>query len=630
MLYYFENADHLKAAIALVAGELGITLADTPDAAEIIVTVAEAEEPGLTAVKNGNTASIRYGGGTVRFLRALAHLASWIKEDVNDRTVTEHPLFHTNGAMIDMSRNAVMNPDTVKFMFRKMALMGLNTFMLYTEDTYELPGHPYFGYMRGRYTLDEIRELDQYALTLGIELIPCIQTLGHLATHLRWRAALPYKDTQRVMLAGADATNQIIRDMLRTVSKVFTSRRVHVGLDETHDLGAGRYLDINGYRDRSEIYMEHLHTVAKMAEEEGLKPMMWSDMFFRLHGKGLRNFIEYDPRIVLPENLREQLPENMTPVFWDYYNDNEEFYSVNIDKHREFADKMLFAGGVWGWSGPTFLFSRSRRFTIPALEACKKKGVKQVIATVWGNGSESDLILSLAGLAWYADYDYTGSFDEASIARCFDHATGESYEAFLLTEKPEGLNESKYLPLTRSLLYNDPMTGLVDAHMKGLDCGAYYRGVSALLADVKPADPRFEPAFDSIRKLTSLLENKADFGLRLKAAYDAGDREALAALAGECDTVIEKVDALIMARRTAWMTYNKPFGWEVHDIRYGGIRSRFVTAKERIVAYLDGRIDRIEELEAERLRIDCTSDDANRFNGFLWNGYQTIATANLL
>jgi N-acetyl-beta-hexosaminidase len=91
--------------------------------------------------------------------------------------------------MIDVSRNPVTNLDTVKFMLRKMALMGMNTYMLYTEDTYEIKGRPYFGHLRGRYTKEEIKALDAYAAMLGIELIPCIQVLGHLATYLHHAAA---------------------------------------------------------------------------------------------------------------------------------------------------------------------------------------------------------------------------------------------------------------------------------------------------------------------------------------------------------------------------------------------------------------------------------------------------------
>ena len=86
------------------------------------------------------------------------------------------------GAMVDCSRNAVMNVPTVKKFAKLIRSMGYNTLMLYTEDTYEVDNQPAFGYQRGRYSQEELRELDQYCLSIGIELIPCIQTLAHLAT----------------------------------------------------------------------------------------------------------------------------------------------------------------------------------------------------------------------------------------------------------------------------------------------------------------------------------------------------------------------------------------------------------------------------------------------------------------
>ena len=69
-------------------------------------------------------------------------LADWVKNGETDKKITQNPLFERNGAMVDMSRNAVMNVESVKCLFRKMALMGFNTFMLYTEDTYEIDGYP--------------------------------------------------------------------------------------------------------------------------------------------------------------------------------------------------------------------------------------------------------------------------------------------------------------------------------------------------------------------------------------------------------------------------------------------------------------------------------------------------------
>lgn len=626
----FKNADALLDCIALLADDLGITVCCEADAA---LTVSVEEVPGniLSVTLSGKTASIVYGGGRSRFNRAFAILAQWVKDGVTERTVTENPLFTLNGAMVDMSRNAVMKVDTVKFMLRKMALMGMNAFMLYTEDTYEIEGRPYFGYMRGRYTREELKELDAYALTLGIELIPCVQMLGHLATHLRWAAAAPYKDTANALLAGSEETYALISDMLDTISECFTTCRIHIGMDETHDLGTGAYLDRFGYCERQEIYFEHMAKIIEMVSAHGLKPMMWSDMFFRLVGGKLPAYHDYDPRVEFTDEIRELFPKGIQQVFWDYYNPDEEFYSVNIDKHKQYLDEHpLFAGGIWHWSGHCPHYSRSLRNTIPALDVCRKKGIKEIIATVWHNGSEASLILSLAGMAWYADYDYKGGHDLGSVKECFRYSCGLPYDDFMKCELPEYPHGGE-VGVSRALLYNDPLIGLIDKHIEGLDTRAYYQEATTELIAAAADKGAFASAFEVILKLSSLLENKADFGVRLKAAYDAKDTASLAALAEECDLIIEKISALRDSHCVSWMQYNKPFGWEVHDIRYGGLLSRFRTTKLRLQAYLTGAIDHIEELEAVRERFDGKPDTAERFDGgFLWNPYRSLSTAGIL
>lgn len=631
MKLYFKNAETVGEGIALLCADLGIEVVSEGEAV-LTVTVCEAQADTLTVSLDNKQATITYGGGTARFFRGLATLMAWVRAKETKKTLTETPLFKTNGAMADMSRNAVMKVEHVKTMLRKMALMGMNMYMLYTEDTYEMEGHPYFGYMRGRYTKEEIRDIDAYAAKLGIELIPCIQMLGHLATHLKWSAAAPYKDTENVLLVGAEETYKLIEDMLSTIKECFSSRRLHVGMDETNGLGLGAYLKKNGYRNQQDVYFEHLTKVIEMVRAHGFEPMMWSDFFFRLVGGHLPGYHDYDLRVQFTDEVKAKVPRGIQQVFWDYYRESEDFYAGNIEKHHTvFGNDTLFAGGVWLWSGHGPLFSRSLRYTIPALEACRKKGVREVIATLWLNGGEGSMMLSLAGLSWYADYDYRGCYDEAGMKACFENAcVGVKYDDLMkceLVEHPDG----SVLPHTRALLYNDPLIGLVDRHYTTLNLQEYYRGVSERMDQLTGSLGIFAPAYDTIRKLSSLLENKADYGIRLKAAYDKKDKEMLAALAAECDVIGEKLEALKQSHKASWMTYNKPFGWEVHDLRYGGLAARFQTVKERILAYLAGEIEAIEELEAARLRIDGKPDNAGPFDDmFSWRGYSKYATPNIL
>ena len=71
--------------------------------------------------------------------------------------------FDTFGVMIDCSRNAVPSVAGLKRFFDVISKMGYNCAMLYTEDTYEVKGEPRFGYKRGRYSVEELKEIDRYA-----------------------------------------------------------------------------------------------------------------------------------------------------------------------------------------------------------------------------------------------------------------------------------------------------------------------------------------------------------------------------------------------------------------------------------------------------------------------------------
>ena len=74
--------------------------------------------------------------------------------------------------------------DKVKEFILQEALMGENRLLLYTEDTYELEKYPYFGYLRGGYSKKDIKELVEFGNSFGVELLPTIQTLGHLQAPL--------------------------------------------------------------------------------------------------------------------------------------------------------------------------------------------------------------------------------------------------------------------------------------------------------------------------------------------------------------------------------------------------------------------------------------------------------------
>ena len=167
--------------------------------------------------------------------------------------------FKRFGIMLDCSRNAVMQVSQVKKMMDYMCAMGYNTVMLYIEDTYEVDNQPYFGYLRGRYSLKELKEIDSYANEKGMEFIPCIQTLAHLNALMHWPQYIDMRDCEDILCAGDEKVYKLIKDIFASLDKVLTSRTINIGMDEAYLMGRGRYMDINGACDRTEILINHLN-----------------------------------------------------------------------------------------------------------------------------------------------------------------------------------------------------------------------------------------------------------------------------------------------------------------------------------------------------------------------------------
>ncbi len=599
----FKVSDELLDGIVLLAPELNIEICDE-SSANLIVEVTELCKSGVSVDLHGNKAKISYGGGKVRFFRGLGLLMEALADGKAEFSKAESPLFDTNGAMFDMSRNAVMRPSTVKYIMRRMALMGLSTFMLYTEDTYEVENRPYFGHMRGRYSKAEIRDMDAYAIKLGIELIPCVQFLAHLTMALKWKCARAYRDTEDILLVGSEETYKLIDDMLSSIASSFSSRRLHMGMDEAHAMGLGAYLDKHGYRNRFDIFCEHLTKVNEMAKSYGFSTMMWSDMFFRI-ASPTNNY--YEPYIEIPKDVIERVPRDIQQIYWDYYHDDEETYSAMIDKHKEFSENIFFSGGIWTWIGPTTHYSKTIRRSIAALEACRKKGIREVNATIWHNGAESSLITALPGLQLYAEYDYNGTYDREQLEKRFEYCCNAKFSDFVALEAadhPDGGDGNA----TRYLLFNDPLIGLYDKHVEELDTIAYYARLRREFEDLGPESGMFKPAFDVMRNVVKVLELKANFGVRLKRAYDADDSVAMQELSDESLVIIDRLEELRKTHRDSWLIYNKPFGWEIFDSYYGTLLARFSTVRDRIAEYLSGKIECIEELCEERLWFDCRTE----------------------
>lgn len=548
--------------------------------------------------------------------------------------VAETPSFDTLGPMVDCSRNAVMKPARVKDFIRVTALMGFNALMLYTEDTYEVPEEPYFGHLRGRYTQEDLKELDDYAAKLGVELIPCIQTLAHLGAAMQWPAYEGLRDWDDILNLALPRTYELLENCVRSMRSSLRSRRINIGMDEAYLLGRGHYLETMGYRDSSEIMLEHLKKVVEICGKYDFAPRMWSDMFFRMCNK---NHDYYSEDTVITEQVKSIVPPEVTLVYWDYYGDDKKKYDRMLDNHLKFNNPVAFAGGVSCWYGlvPLNLFSvNSARV---AMEAAREHQIKEIYVTMWGdNGAQCSMFSTLPTLACYAENNWNGRTDDENLAEAMKAVSGTSYQSFMDFEKLMDLGgrtsfgKTALYP-TRYMLYQDVLQGKFDCHVPDGADEFYAAETARLSADRENAPEKYQYLYDTFIALADALSVKSELGKKIKAAYDAKDCEALRVLSEEViPTAIEKVDRLHKTLRKQWMTDNRAFGFEIHDIRFGGLEARLSAAQEMLKSYLSGEIDCIEELEAPRLAFD-PEEPENGHGGILgsyMNQWSHMVTQN--
>ena len=546
------------------------------------------EGPGVTVLEDGAGVLLRAESRTA-LARCFFRLAQERAAGRVPVSVQETKHFDSCGSFLDFSRNGVMTVEACKRYMANCAALGLDTIILYTEDTYTVPEYPYMGYLRGRLTPEEYRELDAYADSLGMELIPCIQTLAHLANFLQWKENAGLKDCPDILLCDAEETYDFIEAQVRALRGYIRGKRLHIGMDEAHDVGLGRYLQLHGFTDRFELLSRHLNRVVKICEKYDFHPMMWSDMFYRL---GSKNGDYYDLEAKIPQSVIDSLPD-VDLVYWDYYHTEEKWFEAMLSGHEKISPNTIFAGGNWIWSGFLPQVGLTRETMEPALRCCVKHGTRTVVTTSWGDdGNETSPFLSLNQMAIFSEFCWRGeACTREIIAETGAFLTGlpdRAYNAFGLFYP-----DSKDHRVGKALIWCDLLypLGPLPEELPG----AVERSQEALkiLADYQDrADCRYASALFEVVKL------KAELKMAIRPLYLKGDRDALRTIAEESIPVLlDAYERLRIEHKAQWEDTYKRNGWEVLALRYGGVEGRLRDVQDAILRWCDGTLPTICELD---------------------------------
>jgi hypothetical protein len=543
--------------------------------------------------------------------RCLSHL--WDLDLAHNDYFEEKVIFPEVAFSLDLSRNAVMKVATVKQFIMYLVVMGYTHLYLYLEDTYLVSSEPYHGYLRGSYSRNDLKEIIDYAAIFQIEVIPCIQTLAHLDQLLKWSSYDGVCEDQSTLLVDEPKTYLTIEQWLRELRAIFTTRRIHLGLDEASGVGRGRYLQHHQYQPQAELIARHINKVVAICKKLDLEPEIWSDFLY--HALDQRHLPGYYPvHAKINQALAAKLPKDIAYCYWDYGERTEANYQTRLQKHHLFGPHIHFASAAHIFGNIVPNYGKSWQSAAPGLAACQKEHIEQVMLTTWGDdGQETNHLLALPVMQMFAERCYQDEVDLSLGAKRFADCIQAGIFLKLwhlnhLNELP-GVEPDNYWMANPSklILWQDPLLGLFDKDLEQyqkeykLDLTKYYLDQAQLFRTNERYSTTWCQVIEFYHCLAQVLADKSNLGLQLRQAYLKRDLAKLTELqTTTLPRLINLVVQLQQRHSQLWHQLYRANGWEVLESRYATLLSRLRTTINQIEQYQQGDHDSLWALREVR------------------------------
>ena len=359
-------------------------------------------------LKARDAAGVLYGAQTLR------QIFEQNQESLPCCEVLDSPDLPIRGFMLDISRCKIPTQNEFRQLIRALARLRVNQLQLYIEHSFAFPGHEEVWQEASPLTPAEIEQLDRECLSLGIELVPNLNTFGHME---RWLRHPKYKSmaecpegwihplTQQFKpipgtLKPDDESLKFIGDLLDKYLPHFRSRQVNIGGDEPWELGQGFSKGAVEKNGKHAVYLNHLKKICKLVEARGRTPQFWGD-------------------ILLEDlNLASEAPVLAMPVIWGY--DAGHPFNQQAQRLNSLGRSFLIAPGTSTWQSFTGRLDNALTNQVEAVSAAIKHQAQGILITSWGdNGNHqpwpTQWLPLASGLAqaWCFAANQKGDFDKA-------------------------------------------------------------------------------------------------------------------------------------------------------------------------------------------------------------------------
>lgn len=332
--------------------------------------------------------------------------------------IEDAPALATRGYMLDISRDRVPRIDWLKSRIAELAALKLNQLQLYSEHCFTYKGHETVWAMASAYTPDDIREIDALCRDHHIELVPCVNTLGHCERWLQhpqyhrfaespfgWRAPNGLGMEHGSTLYPSPESLQLTEELLTEYLSCFASYTVNIGGDEPWELGTGRSRAVAEKKGQLTVYGDWMHSVVQAAQKLKPKVQMWSDV-------AVENPATLGPRFA-----------SITWNVWGYESGHP--FQEQIDALRLTKAPLQLCPGTSTWNSLGTRLENALQNICEAVTAARKNEITALLLTDWGdNGHHQPACLSLPAIACFAALSWNPDGPVEALAPALELAFG--------------------------------------------------------------------------------------------------------------------------------------------------------------------------------------------------------------
>ena len=298
--------------------------------------------------------------------------------------IRDWPSMKWRGVHDDISRGPVPTVAYMKKQIRTLAAFKVNLFALYMEHVYDFKSQPLVAPKEGALTSDQIKELVQYAEKYYVTILPEQQAFGHLHHALKYEIYSDLAETPHghVLTPTKEKSYDFIKSLYSELVPLFPGPFLHIGGDETFELGRGQTKARADQIGLGRVYLEHLRKVYDILQPSHKQLMFWGDI-----------------AVKYPQ-LLSTLPKDMIVVPWDY--DAKPSYDAILKPYKDAGLPIMVAPGVsnWNaiWPNLELAYVNIRNFVRDG----QKVGAIGMLNTTWDDDGESLFEMTWPALAFGA------------------------------------------------------------------------------------------------------------------------------------------------------------------------------------------------------------------------------------